>query len=80
MALWQSPSGRMTLDGVSFATGLTSDEVLAVFRQCEPVFRHESISGSGAYRYLLTPPNALRQRHADRVCPQRPDPALTPWP
>jgi hypothetical protein len=62
MAFWKSAS-RMTLDEVTSVTGLSKEQVLAVFRQCEPVFRCESISGSGVYRCLLNPPNTLRRRH-----------------
>jgi hypothetical protein len=62
MAFWNSANGRMTLDEVTSTTGLSKEQVLAVFRQCEPVFRCESISGSGVYRCLLKPPEAL-QRH-----------------
>jgi hypothetical protein len=52
----------MTLDEVTSVTGLSPEQVLAVFRECEPVFRCESISGSGVYRCLLKPPNTLRRR------------------
>jgi hypothetical protein len=62
---WTSPSGRMTLDEVTEATGLPSADALTVFRECGPVFRHESISGSGVWRCLLTPPSVLRQSAQD---------------
>ena len=69
LAFWRSSNGRMTLDEVTSATGLSREDALAVFRQCEPVFRCESISGSGVYRCLLKPPNTLQRRHPDRVSP-----------
>jgi hypothetical protein len=60
MAFWrESGDGRMTMDEVIATTGLDKAEVLAVFRQCETVFRQESISGSGVWRCLLTPPTDL---------------------
>jgi hypothetical protein len=67
LVFWKSPNGRMTLDEVTSATGLSREQVRAVFRQCEPVFRHESISGSGVYRCLLKPPRTLQRCHATRV-------------
>jgi hypothetical protein len=66
MAFWKSAS-RMTLDEVTSVTGLSKEQVLAVFRQREPVFRCESISGSGVYRCLLKPPEILQRHHANRV-------------
>jgi hypothetical protein len=46
----------MTVDEVTSAAGLDRAAVLAVFLTCGPVFRRESISGSGLYRCLLKPP------------------------
>jgi len=63
MVFWNSANGRLTLNEVTSATGLSKEQVLAVFRQCEPVFRCESISGSSVYRCLLRPPNTLQRRH-----------------
>ena len=37
MAFWKSSNGRMTLDEATSTTGLSSEDVLAVFRQCDPV-------------------------------------------
>jgi hypothetical protein len=71
VVFWESPSGRMTLDEVTSATGLSAGQVLAVFRECEPVFRCESISGSGVYRCLLKPPQTLRLRPRDWVAQNR---------
>lgn len=65
LVFWNSANGRMTLNEVTAATGLSKEQVLAVFRECEPVFRCESISGSGVYRCLLNPPRALQRRAAD---------------
>ena len=67
LVFWKSSNARMTLDEATSTTGLSNEQVLTVFRQCEPVFKCESISGSGVYRCLLTPPNTLRRRHANRV-------------
>jgi hypothetical protein len=69
MVFWNSANGRLTLNEVTSATGLSREQVLAVFRQGDLVFRCESISGSGVYRYVLKPPNTLAAA-ASRALPQ----------
>jgi hypothetical protein len=59
-AFWRnSHDGRLHLASISAASGLSVDEVLAVFRRCEGVFRKVSTSDGGLWECRLTPPRHL---------------------
>jgi hypothetical protein len=60
MAFWRnSHDGRLHLASVMAPSGLTQDDVLAVFRRCAGVFRKVSTSDGGLWECLCTPPQHL---------------------